>query len=121
MPTPSPEREHTMSTTANVLTIPECDIHKYDMNTPGVPAKYDAATSRGPWANMCEPCWKANRAHEDLGTGKGQEYVLITPEEARSTGPSRADEILPALAAGDMKAAAAAAPEASLEELLKGY
>jgi len=118
MPTPSPESEHTMSTTAKVMTIPECDIHKYDMNTPGIPAKYDAATTRGPWASMCEPCWVANRRSPDLGTGKGQEYVLITPEEARSTGPKRTDEILAALLSGDMAGAAASAPAGSLDELL---
>lgn len=67
-----------MATTAQVIRIPDCDIHKYDMGTPGVPAKYDAATTRGgQWASMCEDCWQKNRRYPDLGTGKGQEYVLI--------------------------------------------
>ena len=69
-----------MATTAQVTRIPDCDIHKYDMNTPGVPAKYDAKTKRGPWANMCQPCWVLNAASPTLGTGVGQELVLITDD-----------------------------------------
>lgn len=70
-----------MSTTANVLRLPDCDIHKYDMNTPGIPAAYDAKTTRGgQWASMCEPCWVANAASPQLGTGIGQRYVLINAD-----------------------------------------
>jgi hypothetical protein len=68
-----------MTSTAYVATLPECDIHHYDMNVLGVPAEYDAPTKRGPWASMCESCWQANRVSADLGTGKGQKYVVGEP------------------------------------------
>lgn len=60
-----------MSDEVEVSTIPDCDIcgltgHK-------VPAKYDAATTQGPWANVCQ-------RHFDqycfgLGTGRGQRLI----------------------------------------------
>lgn len=75
-----------MTNTATVTRLPECDIHKYDMNTPGVPAAYDAKTKRGPWASMCTPCWEDNRYFPGLGLGKGQRYVLVN---ADGTTPAR--------------------------------
>ena len=89
------------TTKAYVATLPECDIHKYNLGVSGVPAKYDAATTRGSqWASMCEPCWVANRRYPDLGTGKGQEYVLGEP-------PARDPlaEFAAALTIGDIDAA----------------
>lgn len=62
-------------TTAKVATIPDCDIHKYDKGQPGVPALYDAATKRGPWAFMCQECFDSEAKFPDLGTGKGQKLV----------------------------------------------
>lgn len=59
-----------------VVRLPDCDIHKYDLNTPGVEAHYDAKTMRGPWANMCEDCYQDNAMYKVLGTGKGQRLVL---------------------------------------------
>ena len=35
---------------------------------------YDARSAFGPWANMCEGCWKD--AGSPLGTGRGQKYKL---------------------------------------------
>lgn len=74
-----------MTNVANVIRLPECDIHKYDLGTPGVPAAYDAKTKRGPWASMCEPCWVANRYYPTLGLGKGQRYVHINPDGTPAT------------------------------------
>jgi hypothetical protein len=90
-----------MSTKAYVNHLPDCDIHKYDLGTPGIPAKYDAKTKRGPWASMCQPCWVANAASPNLGTGIGQEYVLQELRPARNV---QAD-VLAAVHAGDMDAA----------------
>lgn len=36
---------------------------------------YDAKTIQGPWANMCETCFK--RFGVGLGIGRGQRYVLV--------------------------------------------
>lgn len=36
---------------------------------------YDAATKYGPWATMCEDCWKKQGAGV-LGPGFGQRYEL---------------------------------------------
>jgi len=63
-------------TEAIVFRTPECDIHKYDYNEPGVPAVYDAKTDRGPWANMCQECFEDHAMFKELGTGKGQRLVL---------------------------------------------
>jgi hypothetical protein len=63
-------------TEAFVFVMPDCDIHKYDKKQPGVPAVYDAKTSRGPWAYMCQSCFNTEAMFPDLGTGKGQRLVL---------------------------------------------
>lgn len=36
---------------------------------------YDGRTVQGPWANMCETCFK--RFGVGLGIGRGQRYVLV--------------------------------------------
>lgn len=66
-----------MSTEVKVAVIPDCDIHTYEMGTPGVPAAYDGKTVYGPWANMCEDCFV--RLGVGLGTGRGQRLILQTP------------------------------------------
>jgi hypothetical protein len=62
-------------TVAIVAVIPQCDIHRYDKKQMGVPAKYDAKTKKGPWANMCDECFKEEAMYPDLGVGKGQRLV----------------------------------------------
>ena len=36
---------------------------------------FDAATTFGPWANMCLSCFTLGPGYGKLGTGLGQEYV----------------------------------------------
>ena len=50
-----------------VNELPNCDFC-------GKPAKYDGKTNIGPWANMCQVCFKVNGT--GLGLGFGQELVL---------------------------------------------
>lgn len=42
------------------------------MNTPLTEVYFDAKTSMGPWANMCQACFY--RYGIKLGTGFGQKY-----------------------------------------------
>jgi hypothetical protein len=82
-----------MSDKTYVTKLPDCDIHKYIHATPGVPAKYDAKTSTGSWANMCDPCWVERRWSAELGTGYGQELVVGTaPERDRKAEAQAAAE-----------------------------
>jgi len=59
-----------------VASLPKCDVHiAYRLAGAGtVLARYDGATTEGPWANMCQDCfnWKG----VGLGTGRGQLLVL---------------------------------------------
>jgi len=64
-----------MSDRVVVETLPKCDIHKYELGHDSVPARYDAKTRTGQWANMCEDCYPKFRYFHDLGTGKGQRLV----------------------------------------------
>lgn len=57
-----------MSTIAQVSVMPKCDI------CTAVEAKYDAMTTRGPWAYMCQGCFGDYGV--GLGLGRGQELVL---------------------------------------------
>lgn len=57
-----------MSTTAQVVTMPKCDICTTQT------ARYDAMTTRGPWAYMCIECFGDYGV--GLGLGRGQELVL---------------------------------------------
>lgn len=74
-----------MSDVAYVASLPDCDFHTY--GAPGVdagqsvPAAYDAATTLGPWANLCEECFA--RFGQGLGTGRGQR--LVVGERPRTT------------------------------------
>jgi hypothetical protein len=53
----------------NVLRIPPCNICK-------APAKYDAKTTNGPWAYLCEDHYQVYGV--GLGTGFGQKLVQVT-------------------------------------------
>jgi len=46
---------------------------------------YDARTTDGPWATMCEKCWKKHGTGQ-LGIGIGQEYVKMKGEFICSRG-----------------------------------
>lgn len=35
---------------------------------------YDSKTVHGPWATLCEPCWKEHTTMK-LGIGRGQKYA----------------------------------------------
>lgn len=70
----------TASDSVEVSVLPECDIHKYTLGTPGVPAAYDGKTQMGPWANMCEDCF--SQYGVGLGTGQGQRLVLTSAKTA---------------------------------------
>lgn len=63
-------------TSVEVAALPDCDIHTFNKNQPGVPAAYDGKTWLGPWANMCEGCFAVNGV--GLGLGKGQRLILRT-------------------------------------------
>lgn len=58
-----------MSAVVKVDVLPTCDFCTSD-------AAYDARTTFGVWANMCDEHWRAFRRHTDLGTGKGQRLEL---------------------------------------------
>lgn len=64
-----------MSETVRVASIPNCDLwEKYGMHEEDRPAVVDGATTLGPWAYMCQDCFK--RFGIGLGTGKGQQLIL---------------------------------------------
>lgn len=62
-------------TLAYVSVVPECDF----CGTNHQEALYDFKTKMGPWAFGCEAHYVANRAHPELGIGKGQKLVLRVP------------------------------------------
>jgi hypothetical protein len=75
------ESEPTMShtgTTTHVHHLPDCDIHKYALNQPGIPAKYDKRTNTGQWGYVCEDHFKSD-TDQRLGTGYGQELIIGEP------------------------------------------
>jgi hypothetical protein len=61
-------------TEAIVTQYPACDIHKLSLNII-VPAAYDAKTTDGPWAFLCEEHFQSHTTG-DLGVGHGQRLVL---------------------------------------------
>lgn len=61
-------------TTVKVKEIPKCDICKAEGKDP-LPAIADARLPQGSWANVCHSHFIDNNCQ--LGTGKGQKYVLI--------------------------------------------
>lgn len=60
-------------TEVEVAVLPMCDLHKALHGTE-VEAVYDGKTKSGPWANMCEPCFKIHGV--GLGLGVGQHLVV---------------------------------------------
>jgi len=62
-------------TTAVVMRIPLCDFPHEHIPADAV---YDASTTDGPWAFMCQ--FHYERHHRGgLGLGKGQKLVLPSP------------------------------------------
>jgi hypothetical protein len=57
-----------MSKQVGVYEILPCDFC-------GKPAKYDGKTKMGPWADMCETCFR--KYGVGLGTGKGQKLIAV--------------------------------------------
>ena len=60
-------------TTVEVESLPECDLCIE-------PAKYDAKTFHGPWANLCEAHFHTHGI--GLGLGKGQLLVVRNSKDA---------------------------------------
>lgn len=60
--------------TARVSEMPQCDFGC------GETALYDAQTSMGPWAYMCQSCFDVNGPGK-LGLGIGQRLVPLKSEE----------------------------------------
>jgi len=48
----------------------------------GDTAKYDGRTKLGPWAYMCQECFK--RHGIGLGLGKGQRLIVVKPIQSNS-------------------------------------
>jgi hypothetical protein len=63
-----------MSEEVKVAALPKCDLHKYFKGDPNVTAHYDGKTIEGPWAYMCEDCFRDYGI--GLGTGRGQRLVV---------------------------------------------
>ena len=74
-----------LKNTVTVAKLPECDFAPCEH-----PATYDFKTKAGPWANGCAAHWKQNRAHKELGVGKGQQLV-VAAKPAKSTGSALLD------------------------------
>ncbi len=62
-----------------VETLPLCQMCDTVERDPPNPGRFDARTTRGPWAFLCQPCWLAHSVGV-LGTGRGQR--LVTVDEA---------------------------------------
>ena len=63
-----------MSATEVVVSeLPDCDI------CPAGRAQYDGRTKMGPWANMCESCFK--KYGVGLGYGHGQKLIVSQDKE----------------------------------------
>lgn len=88
-------------TTALVVTIPMCDLHKYNDGIENVPAVYDAKTNDGRWASVCEDHFKSDTSGK-LGTGIGQRY--ITEAEPAKTPDEINAAIDAAIRKGDLSA-----------------
>ncbi|WP_430788148.1 DUF4314 domain-containing protein [Actinoplanes sp. G11-F43] len=58
---------------AYVTELPPCDIHRA-MSDTVIPAGFDGSTRLGPWAYMCDGCFKAYGL--GLGVGRGQRLIL---------------------------------------------
>jgi len=61
-----------------VSTLPVCDVHRFaSPSSPDEPARFDAKTSMGPWANLCQKHYE----QFGLGLGLGLGQRLILPSE----------------------------------------
>jgi hypothetical protein len=67
-----------------VSRIPECDFCAKEGKH--VPARYDAATNLGPWANMCDDHFMVY-ARYGLGLGKGQRLILRKDKDDKGAKP----------------------------------
>lgn len=63
-----------MSTAVEVATLPYCDF--CPARGSSTVALYDGKTVFGPWAHMCEACFR--RVGVGLGTGVGQRLVYVS-------------------------------------------
>jgi hypothetical protein len=66
---------------------PHCDFCQRNSET--VDAEYDAATTIGPWANMCQSHFETFGI--GLGTGRGQKLILrpkLKPQKPIAPGGS---------------------------------
>ena len=80
-----------MSTEVKMLTIPPCDIHAAAIVPQAIPAAYDAKTTMGPWAYMCQACFDKYGPGQ-LGTGYGQRLIPARPEPVKDVpGRGRAE------------------------------
>ena len=63
-------------TSVEIFSPHYCDFHVVDSKgeQAKVPAEYDAATTMGPWADMCESHFR--QFGTGLGLGKGQRLIL---------------------------------------------
>jgi hypothetical protein len=68
-----------VSTEVIMAKIPNCDLPHVG---PKPPAAVDAKMRTGPWAYMCEPCFRMHGLGR-LGTGYGQRLVLAEPEPVK--------------------------------------
>lgn len=60
-------------TVTRVAVLPNCDFcARFNIEET---ARYDAVTSYGPWANMCQTCFEMHGTGR-LGLGKGQRLEL---------------------------------------------
>lgn len=60
-----------------VAVLPPCNLH-FERYRETVDAVYDAKTMWGPWAYLCEPCFKSYAFNPNrLGTGFAQRLVLL--------------------------------------------
>lgn len=55
-------------------TPQKCDVCGDDFPVAVDTQMYDAKTMFGPWACMCQRCWKEHNPLMQLGIGKGQKY-----------------------------------------------
>jgi hypothetical protein len=101
-----------MSDYTYVMVKPDCDVHKFEKNTPGVEASYDARTHTGQWANVCDECFETHTPGV-LGTGRAQKLVVGEKPKKDVTADVEA-----ALMAGDWDAMEEAIGDGDLADYL---
>lgn len=84
-------------TAVEVSTLPTCDLC---VTPPIRPAAYDAKTTHGPWANLCEEHYA--EIGIGLGLGKGQRYIVKSPtDDSPMAGGQRGLDWTAPMAIGD--------------------